>query len=436
MSVSRELRTVKKRFKKLLDLYQELYYYGCEVDLWLPELTLLPYITVNWHNDPTWYRVIAPPGSGKSTHLDLLADYEGTYAIDEFTPKSFVSGFRGTDGSDPSKLPDMDGKVVLISDESTFMEQRQEDRNAVQSMLRKLYDGGYSKSFGNMKEKQTYKVQFNILVASTPAVDRYFLYNQALGERYTNFRLQIPKRKQLVLRAYENQFRDMSMLKNKLKKRLHNFLRHMPEITINDIEISDKYKHLFIDCADFIATIRTHVTRNSTGRHVTTMPQAEVAGRLVKQMTQTAVADAIVRGDEVLSKEHATKAIYIGLCSITSVTGFILFHIWEMTREAGGWGEASYVTSKQLTLRTGLGGATINRILEDFAIHHVLDLRKGKKQGGRELLYRLSKESYNMMRKTRLFQLYRAPTEKVLDVRGKEYVNRKPKTVRATKKRK
>ncbi|KKK91527.1 hypothetical protein LCGC14_2712050, partial [marine sediment metagenome] len=151
---------------------------------WLPEIMLYPFVSLDWKNIPTWYRIIAPPGSGKTAHLSLIADFYLSYTLDEFTPKSFISGFRGPGGQDMSTLPQLNGKVLVILDESIMMEQRQEDRNAVQSLLRKAYDGVVSKSFGNIKDKVEHKAYFNIIAAATPQIDRYFLYNQALGERF------------------------------------------------------------------------------------------------------------------------------------------------------------------------------------------------------------------------------------------------------------
>ena len=397
--------------------FQALFYYGSEVDRWLPEVMMLPYVSIQWKQDPTWYRIIAPPGSGKSKHLSLLEGYELSYVIDEFTPKSFVSGFRGPEGDDPSKLPMFDGKVLIIGDESTLMEQRQEDRNTVQSILRKAYDGRYTKSFGNIKEKCEYNSHFNLLVGSTPQIDRYFIYNQALGERYINFRLQIPDRRALTVRAYKNQFNDFHERYANLKKMVHKYLRLLPDMEITEVSINEDMENLFIDTANFISLVRTHITRDTTGRHVTTLPQAEAAGRLVQQMTKTAISDAILNGDKVVNIKHAIKAIYFGIGSIMAVISFILFHILEFTDEVSPCSEASWFTIQYMCVKTALSRGSIARILEDLAIHRVLNIRQGKKQGGRLFEYSLSSGAYDMIKTTKLFEYYTPPCREILSLK-------------------
>jgi len=413
-------KLVRKRFKSVLTAFKDLYYYGCEVDKWLPEVMLLPFITLQWKLNPTWYRIIAPPGSGKTVHLSYLHEYEKAFCVDEFTPKSFVSGFRGAGGDDPSKIPQFNGKVLIIADESTFMEQRSDDRNAIQAILRRSFDGTISKGFGNMKEVQTYKSRFNVLVASTPQIDRYFVYNTALGERYVNYRLQIPNRLLLVERAYENQFRKQQASYKRLSADVHRYLRKMPRIGINDIEISKRAKKCIIECADFVARTRTRVTRDVTGRYITTLPQVETAGRLVSQMTQTALANAALHGSGEVEDTHLEKATYMGLCSITAVSTFVLHNAWLYHKWCIVANKSTWFSIQTIVGRTALGRASVAKILEDLAIHRILDTRAGAKQGGRLIEYRISKHTIRTVKTIKLFKHYKPPTDKIINKKRKD----------------
>lgn len=411
---------VKSKYKSLIHSFKDLFYYGCEVDTWLPEIMLLPYITLRWRQDHTWYRIIAPPGSGKSVHLALLSNYPQTYMLDEFTPKSFVSGFRGSGGTDPSTLPLLHNKVLVITDESTMMEQRQEDRNQVQAILRRTFDGSYSKTFGNIKDKQEYNSYFNMLVGSTPQIDRYFLYNQALGERFINYRLQIPDRKTLASVAYDNQFKNFNKHYLELKSQLHSFLKEFPKIGFNEIHITKQIGDYLINVADFIALIRTHITRDTTGQYVTTLPQAESAGRLVKQMTQTVLANAAMQGEIEIKTNHIDKAVYLGICSIGSVIVFVLYHIYSHTKECIQKRNETWFTPQFMGIRTALSLRTILKIIEDLAIHRILQIRHCIKQGGRGREYTLEKTVYDFLRKTNLFKYYIPPCKELLTIKSAE----------------
>ncbi|KKL65038.1 hypothetical protein LCGC14_2158990 [marine sediment metagenome] len=390
--------------------FRKLYYYGCDVDSWLPEIMLYPFVSLEWKKIPTWYRIISPPGSGKTAHLSLISEFYLSYAIDEFTPKSFISGFRGPGGQDMSTLPQLNGKVLVILDESTMMEQRQEDRNQVQSILRKAYDGVVSKSFGNVMDKVEHKSYFNIITASTPQIDRYFLYNQALGERYINLRLQIPNRLLLTRRAYHNQRHDYGKKHDKLKLKVFRFLRRLPVRSISDIQVNKKTKNIFISCADFIAQVRTHVPRDASGRHITTLPQPEAAGRLVQQMVQVAASGAIIHGQNRVKQTQLSKAVYIALCSMPAVLTFMLYSIWKYTAEH----KTKWFSVQKIVLYTALGRASVVRILEDLAVHRVLIIKKQDNLRGYE--YSLSEHATNVIDKASLFEYYVPPIAKALSV--------------------
>lgn len=424
MSYGRQRFRVRRYFRELMKEAHSLLHYGSEVDRWFPELILLPFIGLQWRQNPIWLRAIAPPSSGKSEHFSFVEDSEFVYMIDVFTPKAFISGYRSQEGRDPSVVPQLNGKVVIISDESTLMEQSEKDRLEVQSLLRRIYDGKLSKKFGNIQEKQEYSVHFNLLIGSIPAIDRQFQYNQTLGERYVNYRLQIPDRSQLSRQSMGNLFNEYLVNKEKVKKKFCDFIRNMPDVDLNDIEIPDVYRELIAACADAIALIRTHINREKATHAVSVLPQAEPAGRLIKQMTQIVVADAIVRGDTIVSWEHLQKAIYVGLSSIKAVTVFILYHIVNREKMPGIRGEYRWFTPMDITVLSAMSRNTVSFILEDLAIHRILDIRSAKSGVGSKIQYKLNDEARHLFTDLQLFKHYMPPVNKVIEI---EKVQRKVK---------
>ena len=397
------------RYKQLMRRFADLFYYGCDVDLWLPEVMLYPYVTMTWQDIPIWCRIIAPPGCGKSAHISLLDKYPMSYVLDALTPHSLISGFRGPGGNDYSKLPQLNNKVLVISDESTLMEQRQDERNAIQAMLRKAYDGRVSKAMGNVLDVIQHEAYFNMLTAATPQFDRYFTYNQALGERFLNFRLQIPNRRALTLRAYENQRKGLKKQHNFLREHVEKFVDRLPIPNLKDIKITPAVRDLFIDCADFIARLRTRVPRDATGTHITNLSQPEIAGRLIQQMVEVAAASTVIQGRNRVGQEHIARAVYIGLCSMPAVIAYVLYYIWRQSKTTQRF------TIQAIALETKLGRATVSRALEDLSLHNVLDLHRSSGYLGRTLEYSLSRRSQKIIKTTRLFEYYMPP--KVTDIR-------------------
>ena len=131
-------------------------------------------------------------------------------------------------------------------------------------------------------------------------------------------------------------------------------------------------KEKIITCADFIAQVRTHVPRDASGRHITTLPQPEAAGRLVQQMVQVAASGSIIRGNKKIHQEQLSKAVYISLCSMPAVLTFMLYSIWKYTEER----DIKWFSVQDIVLFTALGRSSVVRVLEDLAIHRVLILRK------------------------------------------------------------
>lgn len=398
----------KLRFQKLMEEFQSFFFYGSIVDAWLPQMIFIPFVTLQWKTTPTWIRIIGPPSSGKSAHISLLDEHELAMSIDEVTPKSLMSGFRGN-GEDPSKIPQFDGKVILISDESTLMEQRAEDRGIIQAILRKAYDGKITKSFGNIKEVVEAKAHFNILVAATPVIDRYFQYTQALGERYVSYRMQVPNPEALTKRALYNITHNSVRQHTKLKSLACRFIDRLELINIGDFEVSDSRRSDLIMCANFLAKLRTHVLRDASGRHVTTIPRQEGGSRLVQQLMQVAIALSIIQGDERVSKKQLEIVNYLALCTVPELTIYTLYVSYLLTNPIED--RKTWFNSKDFILSTGIGRATVAQILEDLAILKIFKIRTGSTQGGRQIEYTLSDETLDTIEELELFKNYIPPVK-------------------------
>lgn len=385
------------------------------------EICLIPYITITWEATPIWVRIIATSSSGKSAHLSLLQDHCQSVVVDDMTPKSLISGFRSA-GEDPSNLPLFNGKVLVISDESTMMEQRAEDRAIVQSILRKAFDGKISKIFGNIRGIVEAEAHFNILAAATPIIDRYFSYTQTLGERFINFRLQIPHPEKITKRAFDNQRSGYTTKHKLLQDKVHGFLNEFPSVGINDVEVSDSLKDRITACADFIVRMRTHVSRDSTGKHVTMLPRQESAGRLVQQLIQVATACTILHGTSIMTDEFLDRAVYTSLSSVPDIITFSLYSAYRLSkRKKGRW-----FSPQAFIINTGIGRATATQLLENFTILDILKIRKGKTGLGRSLEYTISDESIRKIENLGLFRYYRPP----LFVRGNNGKRKKKKKIR------
>jgi hypothetical protein len=230
----------------------------------------------------------------------------------------------------------------------------------------------------------------------------------------------VPDRDALTRKAFANQFIDFAGETDKLSKQVYSFLDKIPPTSIQDIEISKAVEDYFVHCANMVAVIRTHITRDATGRQVTTLPQPESAGRLVKQMLQTAVASAILNGNETIDDHNIEVATYIIMGSVTAINIFILYSVWERDFTLQREGNSRWFSAQDMVFQTALGRLTVVRVLEDFAIHRVLDIRRGRKQGGRQIEYSLSDGFREIIFETGLFDNYIPPVKEILSYKKKD----------------
>ena len=74
--------------------------------------------------------------------------------------------------SDPSFLPQLDGKVLIIKDLSPLLSLRHEARNIIIVQLRDAYDGSSAQGYGNLG-LVSYRAKFSLLGASTLAPENF-----------------------------------------------------------------------------------------------------------------------------------------------------------------------------------------------------------------------------------------------------------------------
>lgn len=136
--------------------------------------------------DPIWSYMVGSPGGGKSELISSLVDVEGTYFLSSLTPRTLVSGAMGPGGDDPSLMPKLEGKTLIIKDMTSIMSLPEAARAEIMGTLRAAYDGTFVKPFGT-GIMRTYKVSFGILAGVTQAIDTS--RDLGLGERFLKFRL-------------------------------------------------------------------------------------------------------------------------------------------------------------------------------------------------------------------------------------------------------
>jgi hypothetical protein len=258
----------------------------------LIDFALAVYISHRIPGDPLWGIIIDASGGGKTELLRSLRNRPDTEFLSKLTEKTLVSGFRDPKhpNDDPSLLPKLNEKVLIIKDLAPLLSMRREARNSIIADLRDAYDGFSDHGRGNVG-KVAYESRFSLLTAATLAIERFDTVEQELGERFIKIRARGDGSRDKVRRAIGNIGADNSM-RTEIEGAIGAFLG---SIKVTTTPIPQELQEQLVLLSDFTAKARSSVARDRNG-DLQYHPRAEVGTRLGKELGKLLIALAAVRG--------------------------------------------------------------------------------------------------------------------------------------------
>jgi uncharacterized membrane protein len=305
--------------------------------------------------DPIWGMIVGPSGGGKSELLRTFLDLPRSFHLSKPTPASLASGYRGKggDAADPSLLPLMDGKIVIMPDFAPILSARPEVRNEILGMLREAFDGTIAVGKGNVGHK-IYKSRFSMLVGSTAKIDTIDADANELGERFVKIRLRGQDGLKKARRASDN-VPHAKQMREELHQSVKTFLDSLPPFV--GVESPDHERDAIAAIADFTAKARTHVARHWRSREIEHLPVPEEGGRLAVQLTKLAMALALVRGRTVVEDREIET---IRRVADDSLPPMRLKVIQALRRDS--------LSQADLVKKTSIPETTTRRLIEDLEL--------------------------------------------------------------------
>jgi len=258
----------------------------------LIDFCLAVYISHRIPGDPLWGIIIDASGGGKTELLRSLRNRPDTEFLSKLTEKTLVSGFRDPKhpNEDPSLLPKLNEKVLIIKDLAPLLSMRREVRNSIVADLRDAYDGFSDHGRGNVG-KVGYESRFSLITAATLAIERYDTVEQELGERFIKIRARGDGSRAKVRRAIGNIGAD-SPMRQDIEGAISGFL---DSVQIGSPTIPDALQDRLVTLSDFTAKARSSVARDRNG-DLQYLPRPEVGTRLGKELGKLLLALAAFRG--------------------------------------------------------------------------------------------------------------------------------------------
>jgi hypothetical protein len=251
--------------------------------------------------DPVWLFVVAPPSTGKTAIAIQSARLApSAHIVGDLTPNTLLSAREGT--KRPPSLLERIGKsgIILMKDFSTVISKRPDDRAALASQLREVYDGYFAKDTG-MGSKLIWEGKITLIAATTPAIERQWALLRELGERFVTIRWD----RESARRSTEFSLRQRG-LEASIGLRTAQLAAHMFQDLAVDVwpDLPSAQIDRICALAEVVALARNHVVRDYCGaRSIIETPQAEGSSRIAKALCAIVTGYAALFHREVVEED-------------------------------------------------------------------------------------------------------------------------------------
>lgn len=243
--------------------------------------------------DPVWITLIGPSSGGKSQIIRpfSVANPKFIHQLDDLTANTLISGQLGLEGSLLGRIGvhgmlSMDDLTVLFS-------KGPEERSAILSQFRMIYDGRYSKSSGNRKEAMDWRGHIGMIAGSTPSIYRYFSEVADMGERFLSYRMRtIDKHK--AVEFVTSHRRTATSLNEEIGAIFYQYLQEILSTLPKSKEelpvVHEVTQAIIANVAEHATLLRTPVHIDERSGLVDEFPEPEMPFRVMKQLSSMAQA--------------------------------------------------------------------------------------------------------------------------------------------------
>lgn len=312
-----------------------------------------------------WLIIIGPSGGGKTEFLNSLLMMKDIYPISTLTTNTFLSGMPGK--GDMSLLPKINGKILMMKDWTSILSMQRDAKGEVMGQLREIYDGSVKKVYGNGKVA-SWTGKVSILAASTQAVDLNQQQYTHLGERFLNYRILMPNRKEVAMRSLTNESVQEQM-EEELQDAMFCFLKGIDLENPVQFKIPEKFYKQIVNLSNFATLARSGIIRDfGLKKEVVFVPMAEMPTRITGQLAKIGAGLMMANNGEL--SEDDVKIIYkTALDSIPQTNKMVIV---EMAKANGQ-------TTAEIATALGYPTDPIKMYLENLAM---LKVCRREKDGG------------------------------------------------------
>jgi hypothetical protein len=318
-------------------------------------------LSIQLPGDPIWMFIVGPPGSGKTLLLRSFEHSPFCIFRSSVTPRSLISGYRTDDGSDPSLIPQLNGKCLVLKDYTEITAMPLQEQEEMYSILRGAYDGRCEKTFGNGLHRYYPNCYFSVLAGVTDVI--HGNERASLGERFLKYQMiendgSYDARKHIM--AAMGAMKEQVANDEHVRAAMASFTDRT--LTADEFFLpSEKALHQISALSEVIAYLRGQVPR--VGSEITYFGSPEIGSRVAKQLLKIGYCLSLIRGE----KGKITTPVFTILQQLALDTCRSLnFKIMEVLIANAMLKRNT--TRPELVVETRLPETTLRRRLEDMVM--------------------------------------------------------------------
>lgn len=402
------------------------------------DVTLAVVLSQRLPGDPVWMFMVGPPGSGKTATLQPLSDAtDYVHVVSSITPHTLISGASGPGGADPSLIPRLNNKTLVVKDFTVLLGMHEQTKEEIFDIFRDAYDGKCAKEFGNGIIRR-YESRFTVLAAVTTVIYDAAASHAALGERFLKFsvgdNIHHYREEEVIRRAMDNSMKPGPDMASDLTPMVAAFLDDRWKHAV-DPTVSDEFLTRMVHLGKFTARLRGTISREQYNPEmIKSRAASEVGTRLGIQLTKLARALAMVYGHTEVGEAEYRIVKKVALDTVTQRVEDFVRALWRASAKTG-----VNATTQEIAKASRYPMATTKRVLEDLA---ALDVITCHKDGPYKFKWSLSAYILNAILGARLYEekteLERVSVSEQLTVKRQEakkvQIVFKPQTIQITKK--
>lgn len=350
---------------------------------------------VSQTSEPVWLQIIGPPSSHKTESLRPILTYPDTVPLSSITDNALISGFRDTEGNDPSLILRLNNRNLVIKDMTTLHAMAKNSRDKVYSDLRDAFDGSCSKASGTAGIS-SYKAKFGVICAVTEIVDAFSKESQQLGERFLSFRTfrYLPTHRDAC--SYLNHVIEAAKTKDlwrtKMTQTVHSCFNQIKQSFIHGgwIEPTAEFRSQLVILAHLLAQFRTSPINN-------TPVTGEMASRVVQQLMNLGSMRAIADNRTIWNHDDLSmvKRVVIDTLPVQRRRLLtVLYHSESVAPPA--------MATEQIARLSRMNQGEVNDLMAQYLYTGLVEAHS---QGDNTYKYKLTSETRSLLHEVGLFHV-------------------------------